>query len=360
MFFAIIVLIYFLLIQFFANNIIYDKQKHKYFPYFVSFISLIVLTILRLYCQEIFPDIPNYKEIFDEIPPVSFIINSGFSLDYFDPFIETGFSILISIYKFFSNSFSLFLLLISLFELLVFYIFCNKYKINIVNAIPIYLSFTYLTFQIGMLRQALAFCCFLLALIYINRKIVYFLFLLLGLTMHNSIIFCFLLFWTDKFINRNFLYVLFLISLILYILKIDIINLFLPYLTLGDSNAAYRVGYYMDVDRPNSFLGVGFWDRLLLFIIMNIVYTKLIIKGKINKYNNLIYNLGISVIIVQMIFFSSPTITSRLRYYIVIFPVIFISEYLYSLKRSELNWLKQLIFVCYLFMYLMFQATYLM
>jgi hypothetical protein len=211
-----------------------------------------------------------------------------------------------------------------------------------------------------MLRQALAFCFFLLALMYINRKFIFFLLLFIGLAFHNSMIFCFLLFWVDKFINRKFFYYIFICSLIIYILKIDLINFLLPHITLIESNASFRVGYYMDVDRPNSYLGIGFWDRSILFILMNIIYSKLLGENKINKFNNLIYNLGVSVIIVQMIFFSSPTITSRLRYYIVLFPVIFISEYIYSKKKDRFNWLYQILFIMYLLMYLTFQSTYLL
>jgi hypothetical protein len=358
MVFAIIVLIYFLFIQYLAHNVSY--RENKFLPFYGLLFSFILLNLLRIYCQEIFPDIPNYRIIFEDTPSISFALSSGFSLDYFDPYVEIGFSLLISVFKVFSNSYFLFLFFVSTIELAVFYIFCNKFKISLINAIPIYLSFTYLTFQIGMLRQALAFCCFLIALIYINRKAIYFLLIFIGLTLHTSIIFCLFLFWSDRIINRNIFYALFMVALILYILEIDIIGTYLPYLQIEGSIAAGRVGYYMDVDRPNSYLGIGFWDRLILFVLMNIVYTKLSIRNEINKFNIIIYNLGISVILVQMIFFSSPTITSRLRYYIVIFPVIFLSEYIYSKRREGINWLYQIPFVMYLFMYLIFQATYLL
>lgn len=355
--FAIIVLAYFLTLQFVATRV--DYSNSRFLPYFVSLISLIILNILRVYCQEYFPDIPNYKAIFEEIPAVSSIINADFRVDYYPPNIEIGFSLFISIFKFFSESYSWFLFFVSLIELLVFNIFCSKHRINIVNAIPVYLSFNYLTFQIGMLRQAMAFCIFLLALIYINRKIIYFIFILIGLSLHNSMIFCALLFWTDKIVNRVFYHIVFFLSIFLYVLKIDIISMFLPYVPLGDALSGGRISYYLDVNRPNAYLGIGFWDRLILYILMNLVYTRLVLKNEINKYNNLIFNLGISVIILQMVFFSSPTITSRLRYYTVLFPVIFISEYVYSKEKEGLTWLYQLLFIPYLLMYLIFQANYL-
>jgi len=357
MLFSIIVLLYFLIIQFFANNT--KQYSYKGLPYFVLFLSFIILNIFRIYCQTLFPDIPNYKSIFETIQPISFVIKSGYGLEYYDADVEIGFRVLISIYKLFSNNFYFFLFFISLIELSVYYLFCKKYKISIVNAFPIYIGLTYLTFQIGMLRQALAFCFFLFGLIYINRKIVFILFILLGFTFHRSILFCIILFWTDKFVNRKVLYIIFLFSLVLYILKIDIINNFVSFIGIEDTFQAARVGFYMNVDRPNSYLGIGFWERFISFILMNLVYTELSRKNKISKNNNLIYNLGISVILLQMIFFSSPTITSRLRYFIVIFPSIFLSEYIYSECKCRFRWLYQFLFIIYLLMYLNFQATYL-
>lgn len=366
MLFSLIVLLYFLLIQFLANNA--KNFNNKGLEFYVLLLSFIILNIFRIYCQSFFPDIPNYKSIFETIKPISFVIKYGYGLEYYESSVEMGFyessveigfKIIISIYKFFFNDFDFFLFLISIFQLSVFYFFCKRYKINTVNAFPIYIALTYLTFQIGMLRQALAFCCFLLALVYINKKYIFALFLLLGFTFHRSILFCIFLFWADRLINRKIFFAIFSFSIILYLLKIDLVKEFMPFLGIADTIQAGRVGFYLNVERPNSFLGIGFWERLISFILMNLVYTDLLRKNKINKYNNLIYNLGISVILLQMIFFSSPTITSRLRYYIVIFPMIFLSEYIYSEYKSRLKWLYQFLFFIYLLMYLNFQATYL-
>jgi hypothetical protein len=357
MLFSLIVLLYFIVVQFFANNSTYYRSRAL--PYFVLFLSFIILNVLRIYCQEFFSDIPNYRSIFEVIQPISFVIKSGYGLEYYDADIDIGFRLFISIYKLFSNNFFSFLFFNGLIELSVFYFFCKRYKISTVNAFPIYIALTYLTFQIGMLRQALAFCCFLLALVYINRKIVYILFILLGIAFHKSMLFCIFFLWSDKFINRKYIYGIFLFSLVLYILKFDIINYFMSFLGMEELLEGSRAGFYMDVDRENNFLGIGFWERVISFVLMNLVYTELLKKNKIDKYNNLIYNLGISVILLQMIFFSSPTITSRLRYYIVIFPMIFLSEYIYSEYKSGIKWLYQFIFSMYLVMYVYFLSTYL-
>ena len=210
-----------------------------------------------------------------------------------------------------------------------------------------------------MLRQALAFCFFLFALMYLNRKIIFILIILLGFTFHKSILFCLLFLWSDKFIKKKIIYGVFIVSLILYLFKIDIINYIMVYLNIENEVEAGRVIFYMNVERENNFLGIGFWERIVSFILMNFFYVELIKKNKMTKEKNLIYNLGVFVILLQMIFFSSPTITSRLRYYIVIFPFIFISEYLFSEYKSNVKWIYQIIFCLYLFLYLFFQSTYL-
>ena len=74
-----------------------------------------------------------------------------------------------------------------------------------------------------------------------------------------------------------------------------------------------------------------------------------------------LYNLGVTVILLQMYFFASPTITSRLRYYIVIFPVIFVVEYI---RRNIDSYQKRICYMLpvygYLFLYLYTRAGYLM
>lgn len=356
MLFSLIVLLYFIVIQFFANNV---KHNSKDLPYFVLFFSFIVLTILRIYCQYFFEDIPNYRSIFETVQSISFVIQNGYGLEFYDADVEIGYRIFNSIFKFFLNDFQFFLFFVSIIELSVFYFFCKKYKISVVNAFPIYIALTYITFEIGMLRQALAFCFFLLALININRKIVYLLLIILGFTFHKSILFCLLFLWSDKFIKKEIIYGVFFVSLILYILKIDIVSYFMSYLGIEDQVEAGRVLFYMNVERENNFLGIGFWERVISFIFMNLIYVNLLKKNKVTQELNLIFNLGVFVILLQMIFFSSPTITSRLRYYIVIFPFIFISEYLFSEYKSSLKWLSQFLFCLYLLMYLYFQSSYL-
>jgi hypothetical protein len=211
-----------------------------------------------------------------------------------------------------------------------------------------------------MLRQALAFCFFLLGLLNVEKKLLFLIFLLIGLTFHTSIIFCFFLLWIDTPVSKKVYLISFLLALFIYIFKIDIIDFSLPYFEIEDSIRSARASYYVNmVDRPNSYFGIGFWERIVLFFSMYIIQSRLLLIGKVDKNSTLIFNLGMFAILFQMIFFSSPTITSRLRYYVVLFPAIFISQFIHIEFKNSKTIFLQTLFNFYLAMYLIFQASYL-
>jgi len=364
MIYPFIVIAYFFIIQFFMDN--YKLKRNIYSSIFLSFvvlISFVILELLRLYCQSMFGDIANYKELFEEIESVSYVFGKGYGIEYYYSKIEIGFSLLISVFKIFSNSYDLFLFLISIIELLTFYFFCRKFEISFVNVLPIYVAMFFITFEIGMLRQALGFCCFLVALVYIRKKSIYLLFICLGAMFHISTVFCILFIWVDKFVNRKLYYSIIFFSICIYILQLDIVSLFVGYIETISIGNLGRVSFYLDVDRPNNYLGIGFWERIILLIVLSLMYVDLRRRNKINRYNNILFNLGMSLIIFQMIFFMSPTITSRLRYFIIIFPGIFIAQYLYIEYGNRfikgLGPLYKLAFSGYLLMHLFFLSSYL-
>lgn len=347
-----------LLLLLFGIQIFVDKtnlyKQNSLLYYYVVLITFLLLNILRLYAQSIFGDIPNYERLFYETYPIQVGVDNISN----ELYVEWGFLFFISVFKFFSNDFSIFLFFISLFQLSIFYIFCKRFKISLFNAIPIYVSLTYTTFQIGMLRQALAFCFFLLALIYFNKKTIFLFFILIGFTVHRSILFGLMFLWIDKYINRKVFYLIMITSVVIYIFKIDLISDSFIFLDINDQIAG-RVNVYLNVDRENNYLGIGFWERIILLILMNIAYNDLLRKNKVNIYNNIIYNLGMSVILLQLIFFSSPTITSRIRYFLVLFPIIFLTEYIHFKYRNGLKWFYQSIIFIYLLLYNYLLSTYL-
>lgn len=392
-----------ILLFFIVQSFLYQLNRFFFYKLDVRlvtlFIGFILLQILRIYCQQDFTDIAEYKGLFVESKSFSDVMKSNVGFSYFISDttldVESGYRVFMSLFKSFSEDYSLYLFLVSIIELATFYYFCKKMKINIFCALPIYISLTYITFQIGMLRQALANCVFLLAVLNLHRKWIYLSLIAIGFFFHRSMAFCILLIWTDRFVPPKYLIYAFIVSLVIYVLKIELINDLWSQFFLEDSN---RVNFYLNVDRENNYLGVGFWERVILFIVMTYFYNKLIIKqtlGECARHNSLnsvtsefvnnlslqknkyyinkkrfentsfnimtiLYNLGVSVILLQMYFFSSPTITSRLRYYIVIFPMIFVVEYI---RRNVNDYQRRVCYMLpvygYLVLYLYTQAGYL-
>ena len=393
-----------ILLFFITQNFLYQLNvsffSRSNIRFIILLISFILLQILRIYCQQYFPDIPEYKDLFSDTIPFVDIIKDKIGFSYFISAtaleVETGYRLFMSLFKSFSDNYSLFLFFISVIELSSFYFFCKKMRINILCAFPIYISLTYITFQIGMLRQALAFCIFLIAILNLHRKWIYLGLIMVGFFVHRSMLFCVLLIWADRFIPPKYLTYAFITSLAIYILKIELISELWSYVFQEDSN---RVNFYLNVDRENNYLGIGFWERVIFFVVMTCFYNKLTIrknkaeylarnlsnctitesindlstknascktnKEMLNEFNynimTILYNLGVSVILLQMFFFASPTITSRLRYYIVIFPLIFIVEYI---RRNIDSYQKRICYMFpiygYLLLYLYTRAGYLM
>ena len=322
-------------------------------------LSWIVLETYRIYCQASFPDIPNYADIFEEAGFSWASVGAGFWEQFLHSEVEVGYSLLMSAFKLISYDYNVFLLAVHVLELAALKYFVDKYGVPLMDALPIFLCLTYPTFQIGMLRQALAMCLVLVALVHIKRKLVFVLFVVIAASFHLSALMCLLLVFADKPLKLWVAVALFLVGLGLYLTQTDIVRWLLPLVSLEGSPRALRVFYYLDDDRANSFLGIGFWERVLFFVSMCLVYARLHATKGLTQSHVLFFNLGLALILLQMVFYSSPTITSRLRYFIVIFPALFISQYIYQQCRSVLRWGYRAALTAYLLMYLYFLASYL-
>lgn len=359
MLFPLIVLFYFLLLSIlYTGSRSFDRDIRV--RSFIFLFSLILLEVLRVYCQQFFTDIPEYRDIFRDMLPLYKCTSSSYSLEYYNEGtivpVEKGFLLFVSLFKCFSNDFGLFLSLISIIELSCFYFFCSKMKVSMYLSLPIYLSLTYLTFQIGMLRQALAFCILLFALINISNKYKYFTLIVLGVFIHKSFAFCSLFYFAKRRFSPKVITYCFVFSLIVYLLKIEFIQYLWTIIGLEDLN---RVDHYFESDIVNSYLGVGFWERVLLFCFMITAYKYLYKRNLLNKEYILLFNLGVFVILLQLVFFSSPVITSRLRYYIVIFPILFLALFIRNeIKNVQDRLVLQIPIYSYLVMYLFTLGTY--
>lgn len=362
-----LLLFFILAIGAYYSKIRYIKRSSVHLALFFCFI---LLQVLRVHCQQDFPDIPEYRDLYRNIPDLFTVLSNGGIFKYFGTEntleVEIGYNVFMSVMKCFTSDYSLYLFAVSSIQFIVLYYFCNQSKVSILNILPAYVCLTYTAFQIGMLRQSLAFCVLLIAILNIRRKWYFLLMILIGYSFHRSMLFCILLLWIDKSINVKYIIYVFIGSLLVYLLQIELINDIWGRFLADDSN---RVNFYLGVDRDNNFLGIGFWERVLEFSITTYLFTKLkkkylrnentksiqseeISNRTFSKQNyiwrmNVFYNLGVCLVLLQMIFYSSPTITSRLRYYIVLFPALFICEYI----RMEIPNNKKVLYTIPLYLY---------
>jgi hypothetical protein len=346
-----------------------DFRNNVIFKLVVFGLLFILLQVLRIYGQQYFPDVPEYLNIFNSVKSIDFVLKFGYGLEHYedvDDFggfisipIERGFLYSISIFKFFSSSFSGFLFVLSLFQLSVFYLFCKRFNIPLISALTAYVGLLFITFHLGMLRQAIAFSFFLLGLINLNRKFLYVILIFIGSFFHKSIYVCLPFIFSDRLMPKTFLHVVSMTCLIIYIMKVDVVTGFLKYFVQIEAFDLAKVGFYLNVERYNNYLGIGFWERLILLYALLFAQSDLHDKNLLNQKLNILFNLGLFIILFQLLFFSSPTLTSRFRYYFAIFPVLFLFEYLRKLGSVAFRRMGQFVILIYLHFQLFFLSSYL-
>lgn len=354
---AFIVLIYLYILLLIPNL---KSNKKKALQIYLYLIAFFLIQYLRIYCQQFFPDIPNYRLIFDNVDTLFNISRDGINSGILET-TDWGYIILNSIIKTIINSFDVFLLVISFIELICIYAFSKKYELPFLISFIIYFALTYLTFQIGMLRQAIAFSFLLLAMVKFRNMLLFILLITIGSTFHKSLIPLLLLLFFRIKVNYKYLFYFFCGSTIIYLLKIDLIpNISRISIATEELIETGRIGYYYkDYVIENNYLGIGFWDRLIQGVIVFLIYRDLDKKGKVKDKHYILYCFGMFSFFIQMILFNMTTITSRLRYYFELFPLFLIANYIYVEYRGKNARIYKIILLLYCALYLYFQAGYL-
>ena len=345
---------YFFVFLFFygmSNNLV--RGSGNVIFYLISFACL---NGLRIIGQQQFEDIENYREIFHLVAP--FWDHMFFDTSNLDGLtIDIGYLFINALFKSLGFSFDAYLFVLFALQTVIFFRFSKIVGVAPVVSFPIYVAMILMTFQIGMLRQAIAFCFFLVAIEFLDRKKFFAVLILIAATFHLSALFCLTLIWTDKRINIKWFYLGFLISLILYLMKINVIFLFTSWIEYFSQ--LLRVLYYLNVDRPNNFFGVGFWERVLSFFAICAIRIDLIKTNKQTSSLDILFNIAAFSIIFQLLFAAEPTILSRLRLYPQIFPALYIGHYIFTMLNGHIYWLYRAPYMVYLAWYFTFQINYL-
>ena len=345
---------YFVVILFFygiSNSLIRGNTRVIFY-----LISFACLNGLRVIGQQQFEDIGNYRDIFYLVEPLwdhTFFDTSnleGITTDI-------GYLFINAVFRSLGFSFEVFLFTIFAMQTAIFFRFSKVVRVAPVVSFPIYVAVILMTFQIGMLRQALAFCFFLLAIEFLDRKKIFTALILIAATFHLSALFCLLLIWTDKKINIKWFYLSFLTSLVVYLMEVNVFTLFTS--SIEYFSGLSRVLFYLDVDRPNNFLGVGFWERVLSFFAICAIRLDLIKTNKQTSSLDILFNIAAFSIIFQLLFAQEPTILSRIRLYPQIFPLLYIGHYIFTMLYGRIYWVYRAPYMMYLAWYFTFQINYL-
>ena len=318
-------------------------------------ISFALLNGLRLLGQDIFDDIPNYREIYYS---VDLLWNSPFydTSNLLGLTTDVGYIFVNAVFRSLGFSYEVYLLVIFAVQTAIFYRFSKAFGLEPVVSFTIYIAIFMMTFQIGMLRQALAFCFFLIALEFLDRKRIFAALIIVGATFHLSTLFCLLMIWSDRKVSVYWFYLSFLVSIIIYLMRINVLELLIPSIEFFD--ALRRVLFYLEVDRVNNFLGIGFWEKVILFIAICAIRVDLVKTNRLTAHLNIVFNIAVLSIIFQLLMAEEPTIVSRLRLYAQIFPLLFIGHYIFTLLRGHIFWCYRIPFIVYLSWYFSFQTSY--
>ena len=311
---------------------------------------------LRVIGQQQFEDIENYREIFYLVAPLwdhAFFDTS----DMEGITVDVGYLFINAVFRSLGFSYEGYLTTLFAVQIAIFYRFSKTVGLAPVVSFTIYVAVFLMTFQIGMLRQSLAFCFFLVAISFLDRKNIFTVLILVASTIHLSALFCLCFIWSDKRINIRWVYLSFLISLVLYLMQVNVLAQFIPLIEyFGDFS---RVIFYLNVDRANNFLGIGFWERVLLFFAICAIRIDLIRTNKHTSSLDILFNIAVASIVFQILFAAEPTILSRLRLYIQIFPLLYIGHYIFTLLYGRIYWVYRIPYMVYLTLHFSFQIHYL-
>lgn len=282
----------------FFSAIIFDcfKFKQNYIPnavYVVLCISILCFAAFRL---ETGYDYAPYRNMFDTV--------KSSSLDVFqlsgELNIELGYVFLMSIFK--SISFELFVIIISIVAIVPKVYFIYKLNKNKFLMLFCYYSSIYLTYDMGIMRQAIALSIVLCSIKYIiERKFVKFLsIVIIAFLFHStSLIFCFIYLLKDKECSLKLYIICIIVALVLpfIINSVKIISIFSVFSGLIGSKAEYYYYYY---EQGNIFYSLV---KRVVIILLFLYFSKT--KKKYGLHLDSYYWLSLNAYLLSILFMST-------------------------------------------------------
>ncbi|MGR5329788.1 EpsG family protein [Photobacterium damselae] len=244
---------------------------------------------------------------------------------------ESGYEYLVKFSKSLGIPFFYFYTSVNLIGLLLYFYYFHKesgdkgYKIIVVFP---FVCFMFFSLHINAIRQSIAVIIILYSLRFIYGK-----------EKYNLIFFVFFVFFASEFhrsayiglifpiiyllssFRKDYFIVFFLVSTILYILKIDITVLFLNDIMIYFNSTIHGKFEFYDSVAKESYFGIGFFDRIFIFLLAVFIRYKVLFSFEDCRLKFL-YAVIISYVSLQMFLFNYNIIMQRVKFYFI--PILFL------------------------------------
>lgn len=303
------------------NNLLYN----------IIFFSMAALNALRF---GIGSDFFNYMYLYNLYPPLDSpqLLNN----DYHG---EIGFKVIIAIFKYFNFDYHFFLFVISILLFFNVYIFIKEYsKYKFVSLLMFYVMYYFTYFNSGF-RQGFTIIIFLLNIIpfVLEKKYIKFFVTTLILSLfHSSILVVMILPIIQRFINKNTLKILFLLSIVSLLLSIIIRNNIFIFILQQIGLVLNYTEYSLNV--------FGILFRLLMLLI--IIYMYGLCKDSVSENDKTILKFYFVGFCIYIMLSTQDLLASRIHVYFKALEIYIIPKLLFQLKLRDRMIFAVVLIVC--------------
>lgn len=299
----------FIIILFASFNALYN---HKSNPILFKFVYM-MLTFIVVFRYGQGTDFFGYMYYYNNV-------------DLYDPFYQKdiGFAVLCSISKNFGLTFTVFNSLFALLTMLVYYPFFNKTCNKSFISLFIFFTYVFLIFPMSGIRQGLTIGIllgYLYPLLISKRYILYFFILIIGSTIHLSLMICAVLPFVQKInIEKRVMIVLFIIGSFIILLNLNLYNL-IPF-DLPTNRG-------IDVASADDTLYITGKIFRIIILLLYIIVPDSYYNDKTKMLRNIVFS---GFILYSLLSFVS-TVAGRLEIYFRVFEMILLYKLIISNKK---------------------------
>lgn len=270
-------------------------------PYPFPYILIVLLLETLYYFKEKTTNI-KFQQRYEYFAIASFIVFFGFRgfiltdwmsyypyykdlgwdniLDFFDSDkigYEPGFAFFTMLCKTFIPSYSLFILLITVFNTICIVNFAKKYTDNFILVLILYITFDGVLIMGNLLRNSIAISLFLIAIPYLKKRkpIPYFSLCFIAISFHiSAFIYLPLYFFLHKCLNKWIYLAIFILVNIIFISHKSIV-LILANLISGEDMTDKVTAYTENMTNSIAIISIGYLERFMTGILIFLYYNKL-------------------------------------------------------------------------------------